>query len=153
MTKKFLAVFFACCAGIAQADIRYDSATQTLFVPSVEVDGVRYNFLQLKITAAEVVGFASHSQAPAALPRKCNPYTQTTQRNLAKIQNGMTLDQVNQIIGCQYKPPVQELEEACNGCGPYSHRSYIWGDIPYISVDFDKTTGLSVRQSGVMLNP
>ncbi|GAB1385154.1 hypothetical protein MASR1M59_03020 [Melaminivora sp.] len=143
---------FLIAAGIASAahaEATYDPATQILTVPSIEIAGVRFNFVELKITGNEVVRFSSSSQSTAGLPRICDPYTGVTQRNFNKIQNGMTLDDVNRLLGCQYKPPVQTLEEACNHtCGPYSFRAYTWvANGPFVVVNFDKQTGLSVSKS------
>lgn len=73
-----------------------------------------------------------------------------TQAKLDAIQMGMTLDQVNQIVGCLYNPPTQGLGDNCTGCADYPHEIFSWGSVMhnYITVNIDNTTHRVVRKSG-----
>lgn len=128
----------------------YDIQQNILTLPSVELEGVRFNFPKVRILSFEVVDAGIVSEVPAGFSVCAGDLL--TQAKLDAIQMGMTLDQVNQIVGCLYNPPTQSLHDNCTGCADYSYEKFSWGSVlhNYITVDIDNATHLVVRKSGLI---
>lgn len=133
----------------------YDVQQNLLTVPSLQIDGVRYNFPKVRILSVEVVDTGIISQAPAAL-HICVPGADAiTQSKLDLIKIGMTLDDVNQIMGCQYNPPFNSINDSCANCPDHSFEIFNWGFgmSNVISVNIDNTTRRVVNKSSGMFTP
>lgn len=142
----------------------YNMQKNILTIPSMVVEGVRYNFPRFRIVSVELVDPGVSSQAPSGLP-VCALTTSAdpsviTQEKLDRIQLGMTLDEVNQIIGCQYETPVSSIYDnmSCDGpgCPDESYENFIWygfrcGDycVNSISVSVDMISRRVVEKSGI----
>lgn len=130
----------------------YDVQKNILTIPSIELDGVRHNFAKVRIVSVEVVDVGVVSQAPADL-HVCVPGVDPiTQEKLNAIQIGMTLDEVNQIMGCQYNPPTQSVHDNCIGCADYPFELFYWGFAltNAISVRIDNITHRVIDKSGTI---
>ena len=99
-----MALPFVCMIAVTQlsyaADPKYSVSANTLTLPTINVGNINYNNLTIKLDKVTVVGNVSSSivSGPNALPTLCD----MTIRQYDKIQLGMTIDQVNQTLGCQY---------------------------------------------------
>lgn len=147
------------------ARVGYDIKKNVLTIPSIVLEGVRYNFPKVRIVSVEVVDPGISSQAPSGLPicngaRDSAVSIRATQEKLDQIQLGMTLDEVNQIIGCQYETPVSSIYDnmSCDGpgCPDESYENFIWygfrcGDycVNSISVSVDMISRRVVEKSGI----
>ena len=133
----------------------YDVQQNILTIASVELEGVRYNFPKVRIISVEVIDAGIVSQAPAEL-HVCVPGTDPiTEQKLNAIQIGMTLDEVNQIMGCQYNPPANSIHDNCRGCADYSFEPFTWGFgmSNVISVYIDNVTHRVVNKSSGIFTP
>lgn len=105
--RLILVAYIATISCIAKSNelVAYDEASRELTVPYVILGGVRYNNLVVKLDVVTVVSVDSTSKAsgPEAVPEKCTS-ANISQSRFDAIQIGMTLDDVNSIIGCQYTP-------------------------------------------------
>ena len=133
----------------------YDVEQNILTVPSIELEGVRYNFPKVRIVSVEVIDTGIVSQAPADLHVCFSGIDSITQEKLDAIQIGMTLDEVNQIIGCQYNPPALSIHDNCTGCADYSFEPFSWGFgmSNVISVHIDNITHRVVNKQGGLFTP
>jgi hypothetical protein len=90
---SFMYILFVCISINAQAvDSQYNNKSKELIIPSVKVDGSTvYYDVKVKLKEFEVLDKSlSSSLCPAQ-----------NVNNFARIGNGMTLEQVNSIIGCE----------------------------------------------------
>lgn len=148
----------------------YNLQKNILTIPSIVVEGVRYNFPKVRIVSVEVVDPGISSQAPSGLPI-CNGARDSavsipvTQEKLDRIQLGMTLDEVNQIVGCQYETPTNNsyddgeycsLEPNDSSCVPEPVERFDWrqsycGDtcVKLISVNVDVITRRVTEKAGI----
>lgn len=122
LVLKYLALTL--CTVFARAEeATYDQATHTLHVPTLVVGNTRYNDLVVKVDSVTLVSASSQSKAsgPGAAPAICT-MNLLTEAKLDQIKLGMSLEQVNQILGCQYS-----VRQA-NGSNPGAPSSYyyIW---------------------------
>lgn len=92
-----------CIAYVHAEEVTYDQTTHTLKIPSLVVGDTRYNDLIVQVGNVTFVSSSSASKAngPNAAPAICAIGTLTLAA-LDKIKIGMTLEQVNQMLGCQY---------------------------------------------------
>jgi len=121
--------------GAAQAD-SYDPATNQLTVDSVMVNGVNYKAV---VTIGNIV---SASPVTAVLPAQCGSANFTTAIYSA-IKPGMTVDQVNAVIGCQFTPSL-----TVRSTGTIQYQWFVsspTAGTKFILVFFDATTLLSTR--------
>lgn len=133
----------------------YDVQQNILTIPSIVLEGVRYNFPKVRILSVEVIDAGIVSQAPAEL-HVCVPGVDAiTREKLNMIQMGMTLDEVNQIMGCQYNPPANSINDSCTGCVDHSFEVFNWGFgmSNVISVYIDNTTHRVVNKSSGIFTP
>jgi len=121
VTKYLALTLFA--AFVHAEEATYDQATHTLRIPTLVVGNTRYNDLVVKVDNATLVSASSQSKAsgPGAVPAICT-MSLLTEAKLDKIKLGMSLEQVNQILGCQYS--IRQV----NGSNPGAPSSYyyIW---------------------------
>lgn len=133
----------------------YDEQENVLTIPSLALNGVRYNFPKVRILSVEVVDTGIVSQAPTEL-HVCDPSVdRITEGKFDLIKMGMTLDDVNQIMGCQYNPPVNSVHDNCYGCGNYSYETFSWnhGISNVISVHIDNTTHRVINKISWIFTP
>ena len=130
----------------------YNVQENILTLPSVELEGVRFNFPKVRILSIEVLDTGIISEVPAGFSVCSSSGDFLTQSKLDAIQIGMTLNQVNQVLGCLYNPPTQSLQDNCVGCAEYSYEKFSWGSVlhNYITVNIDNTTHLVVHKSGII---
>lgn len=133
----------------------YDVQQNILTIPSIELDGVRYNFPKVRIISVEVIDTGIVSQAPAELHICVRNVDAITKEKLNAIQVGMTLDEVNQIMGCQYNPPINSIVDNCTGCADSSFELFTWGPglSNMISVHIDNSTHRVVDKNGGFITP
>lgn len=99
--------------GVAIEPSTYDVKTNQLTIPSVRVGDTQYNYLVIRLDNVTAVSAESFSKAGGvgALPQVCTYGTDFTPEKLAKIKVGLTLEQVNQILGCQYIPALYRITD------------------------------------------
>lgn len=122
-------------SGAAQAD-SFDPATNQLTIDSVLVNGVNYKAV---VTIANVISVSPVATAPAA---QCAAANFTTAIYNA-IKPGMTVDQVNATIGCQFTPSL-----TVRSTGTIQNQWFVsspTAGTKFILVFFDSTTLLSTR--------
>ena len=105
----------------------YDVEQNIITIPSVQIDGVRYNFPRIRPLSFEVVDTGIVSQVPAGSHVCVSGRDAITQANFDLIKIGMTLDDVNKILGCQYNPPARSIHDSCTGCNNDPYESFTWG--------------------------
>lgn len=121
------------------ADPKYDATKNTLTLPTITIGDRNYNNLIITIDKVTVISANSSSfvSGANALPAVC------PEISLAKyndIKTGMTLDQVNAALGCQYSNKGGLGDDyASSG---YNYTTFAWlngGDpLRTINVYFDK---------------
>jgi hypothetical protein len=80
----------------------FEATTSLLKIDAVVINGVQYNNVVLKLKDVDLVSVGS-SAPYGAVSDTCSASNITT-ANFNAITVGMTLDQVNQTIGCKYDP-------------------------------------------------
>lgn len=142
----------------------YDVQQNILTIPSIELEGVRYNFPKVRIVSVEVIDAGITSQVPSGFPI-CTSARDAgipiTQAKLDQVKLGMSLDEVNQIVGCQYEPPVMSIYDhnLCRNlfeCSTEPNEIFTWygascGDycMNSISVSVDIITRRVIEKSGI----
>ena len=125
--KKYLAALFVVLGGFiqtAQAIDTYDYNSSILTLDSVVVNGTQYNNVTVLLVDPVVLSIGSQqpynpaTQQPSISATCSNNNLTTT--NFNAIQVGMTLNQVNTIIGCQNDPSGTYRSAAC--------LTYVWHD-------------------------
>lgn len=127
---------FTLLTGAAAHADSYDPATNQLTVDSVTVNGVNYKAV---VTIANVVSVSPVTAAPAA---QCGAANFTTAIYNA-IKPGMTVDQVNAVIGCQFTPSL-----TVRSTGQIQYQWFVsspTAGTKFILVFFDSTSLLSLR--------
>ena len=117
--KKYLAALFVVLGGFiqtAQAIDTYDYNSSILTLDSVVVNGTQYNNVTVLLVDPVVLSIGSQQ---TYIPATCSNNNLTT-TNFNAIQVGMTLNQVNTIIGCQNDPSGTYRSAAC--------LTYVWHD-------------------------
>jgi len=117
--KKYLAALFVVLGGFiqtAQAIDTYDNNSSVLTLDSVVVNGTQYNNVTVLVVDPVVLSIGSQQ---TYIPATCSNNNLTT-TNFNAIQVGMTLNQVNTIIGCQNDPSGTYRSAAC--------LTYVWHD-------------------------
>lgn len=136
------------------ADPKYDAGKNTLTLPTITVGDRNYNNLVIAIDKVTVVSAKSSSLVSGAnaQPAVC-PEIKLAQYN--SIQAGMTLDQVNATLGCQYSNKGGLGDDyAASG---YNYTTFAWsngGDpLRTINVYFDKDAALVTPSVARAENP
>lgn len=131
----------------------YDVEQNIITIPSVQIDGVRYNFPRIRPLSFEVIDTGIVSQVPAGSHVCVSGRDAITQANFDLIKIGMTLDDVNKILGCQCNPPEKSVHDNCIGCANYSYESFSWGSgmSNVINVDVDNVTHRIVQKRAYWL--
>ena len=117
--KKYLAALFVVLGWFiqtAQAIDTYDNNSSILTLDSVVVNGTQYNNVTVLVVDPVVLSIGSQQ---TYIPATCSNNNLTT-TNFNAIQVGMTLNQVNTIIGCQNDPSGTYRSAAC--------LTYVWHD-------------------------
>lgn len=102
MKKIFLSVLLFLSsyhAGISQANT-FDLLTNILTMDSVIVNGLEYPNVVVRIDQFSVLGVGSSAPDESKISETCTE-TNITKDKFDKIQIGMSINQVTQIIGCQ----------------------------------------------------
>jgi len=89
---SFMLLFLACISINAQAvEPEYKSDTKELTIPSVKVDGVMFYDVRVRLNDPQIIESSkiSSSGCPAE-----------NAENFLRIKDGMNLDEVKRIIGC-----------------------------------------------------
>jgi hypothetical protein len=137
-----LAVLIACRSAFA-ADT-FDTSTNILTVPQVQIGQTLYNNVQVKLNNITVVSVGSTSPVSSGnVAATCSASNFSTASYNA-ITVGMTVAQVNQVMGCAYDTSSTERTA--------EFIAYKWDDIParglqFIQVFFD-TSGSVVTAYG-----
>lgn len=97
---RYFAVLLMFISVNAWAIDTFDAATGLLTIDAVVVNGVQFNNVVVKLKDIDVVSVGS-SAPYGAVSDTCSGSNITT-TNFNAITLGMTLDQVNQTIGCKY---------------------------------------------------
>jgi hypothetical protein len=143
MCKYFITLLLFFSASALAIDT-FDETTNILTIDSVVLEGIQYNNVVVRLNAFDVISVGSSAPVDdGTVAETCTDANFTLARYDAIIE-GMTLDQVNQIIGCKSNVNVTLVTEV------YVHR--IWhnggqtvGNIKGIGVYFDSTTGNIVK--------
>jgi hypothetical protein len=114
--------------------VHFDTSTGILSLPGVIVNGVQYNGIDVKLKDVEVTRVGLTSQT---LNQPCPNSFRADQFDAISI--GMTLDQVNAIMGCQYTLPTSPLARLDAG---YSWMPIAWrAGLSFVTVVFDIKSG------------
>jgi hypothetical protein len=141
-TKLFITAALCIFTTFATAGVTYEEGTRYLSIPTVQIGDTQYNFLVVKIDAATIVSYGSSSKASGAgvAARQCTK-ANLTQARFDAIKVGMTLDQVNTTMGCQYAPlQLTWGDRNINAGNPPGYDIWQWqaiDTISYIQVYFD----------------
>ena len=99
--KKYLAgLLLAGFIQTAQAASTFDPNTNILTIDSIVTNGVQYNNVIVLMNSYNVLSIGS--SAPIA-PATCNANSLTTY-TFNRVGLGMSLDAINNIVGCKYDP-------------------------------------------------
>lgn len=134
---RLLLLTTAAGASLAHAD-SYDTTTNRLTIDSVQIGNTVYT--GVVVTIGSVIRVAGTKQATSTVATTCSASNFTTSAFNA-IQEGMSVAQVNQVMGCQYTPS-QTLRGS-------NYLTYTWGvsgTMTYIQVWFD-SSGTTVTRS------
>jgi hypothetical protein len=126
--------------GAAQADT-YNAANNQLTVDSVQVGNTIYTGVVVTVGNVLAIGGSKPATSPVAATCTAANFTLAAYN---AIQTGMTVDQVNQIIGCQYLPSLTVRYA--------NFVVYQWGAVglaAHIAVYFDATGTVVTAQSGI----
>lgn len=127
------------CAPLAAAD-SYDPSTNRLTIDSIQVGGTVYT--GVVVTVGSVISVGGSKQVASSVSATCTAANITT-ASFNAIQEGMSVEQVNQVMGCQYTPALTLK-------GP-TFVVYSWA-IPstttYITVWFDSSGSKVTRLGG-----
>lgn len=118
--------------GLAHATDTFDATTNQLTIPAVQIGDTIYTNVVIRLNNFDVLAVGGSTPANQ-VSDTCTPSNITLDRYNA-IQTGMTLDQVNQALGCKpFGPPTRMGNQAI----------YIWRSITpvltAISVSLDPT--------------
>ncbi len=112
----------------------FDTKSQVLTLSNVLVDGTQYSGIQIKLKDVQIVNPGLQSKAVDS-----NCPTEFTATQVASIKPGLSVDAVNQILGCQYQPQSTVMRAQVEGTG--------WAALPWQSglrqvlVSFDLASG------------
>lgn len=126
-----IAILFATAlfsAAACAADV-YDPSTGTLTIPQVQIGQTYYNNVVVKLNNITVESVGSTAPVSGPVSQTCTSANFTTATYNA-IAVGMTLDQVNQAVGCAYSPNLTQRAT--------SFTAFVWSDsTAHIIVYFD----------------
>lgn len=138
--SKYSAALLLFFSASALAIDTFDATTNILKIDAVVLNGIQYNGVVVKLNAYEVVSVAS-SIPYVPVANACSSANFTVPIYNA-ITAGMSLDQVNQVIGCKYNPLLT------TAAGDFVLHGWSYGDgTTIIQVYFDMTDTF-VRGSG-----
>lgn len=102
MRKLSLFVFLLFALSSWAADPTYDVAKRQLTIPNIVIGDTTYMGLVVRINSVDVVDAGGNfkSSGSGALPTQCP--ASIPKANYDKIAMGMSVDQVNKLIGCQF---------------------------------------------------
>lgn len=139
--SKWTSAALACLlssGALAYKGVTYDETSRQLTVPTVRIGDRWYNNLVVRIDSAELVAYSSTSRADT-LPEAGRCPHQLKQSQLAAIAPGMTLDQVDTIVGCQHAPLFYGEPITSGAPDPVDVTVQWWGSgLSYILVTFDR---------------
>ena len=102
MKKIFL--FFALIVGgfstVATAADTFDPATNTLTLDSVTVGGIKYPTVVVRLNQFTVLGVGNSAPVENGISETCEAEN-FTEDKFGAIQEGMSIEQITQIIGCK----------------------------------------------------
>lgn len=107
MKKYLFALLSVFSISAVNASDTFDPATNQLNLDAVTVNGIQYNNVILNLNDFKVLAVGSSSTVNATVSSTCSQSNFTVPIYNA-IATGMTLDQVNQTIGCSYKPSLTQ---------------------------------------------
>ncbi len=144
MNKYFITLLLFFSASALAVDT-YDETTNILNIDAVVVDGIQYNNVVLRLYGFDVISVGSSVPIDdGTVAETCSDANFTIARYDA-ITEGMTLDQVNQIIGCKSDPHGTIITGAFVIRGWDNGLLPITGGYKQITVTFDSTTGNIVK--------
>lgn len=100
--RTFFAALLLAFAANALAIDTFDAGTSILKMDSVVLGGIKYNGVVVRLKSYDVVSVAS--SGPYVVVSDTCSSSNITVPIYNAIAQGMTLDQVNQTIGCKYDP-------------------------------------------------
>jgi hypothetical protein len=133
MRKYFITLLLFCSTSALAVDT-YDETTNILNIDAVVVDGIQYNNVVVRLNAFDVISVGSSIPIDdGTVSETCSDANFTIPRYNA-ITVGMTLDQVNQTLGCKYDPIFTIASS------DFVHHTWANGDVSAgITVYFDAT--------------
>ncbi len=134
MKQLFLLAALSLSAVTAQADT-FDPATNTLTMDSVIVGDQKYFNVVVRIDQFTVLGVGS-SVPIGGVNEICGTENFTIDKFNA-IQSGMSIDQINQTIGCKFDPGSAVRT---GGLVNYHWMNATGGNVQFISVFFDESS-------------
>ncbi|PXW86083.1 hypothetical protein C8R34_11662 [Nitrosomonas sp. Nm84] len=107
--KKIL-LFFALVVGgfpaVTIAANTFDPATNTLTLDSVTAGGIKYPNVVVRLNQFTVLGVGNSAPVENGNSETCEAEN-LTEDKFGAIQEGMSIEQVTQIIGCEYAEQFQ----------------------------------------------
>lgn len=121
----------------------YDAATRYLTIPSVRVGDTVFSDLVIRLDGIAVISVGATAPATSSVTDTCAAANFTTARFNA-IALGMSLDQVNQVMGCKNNPSLTLRAS--------QYVAHGWNNIPalimvWFNPDGTKVTGVSGSDS------
>ncbi len=141
IAARFLLLMTAIATPLAYAD-SFDANTGRLTIDSIQVGNTVYTGVVITIGSVISVGgskAASSTATGSTVATTCAAGNFTTAAFNA-IQEGMSVSQVNQIMGCQYTPSL-----TLRGSNYLTNSWSVPGTMTYIQVWFD-TSGATVTR-------
>ena len=100
MHKYFITLLLFFSASALAIDT-FDESTNILTIDAVVVEGIQYNNVVVRLNAFDVISVGSSTPADDGTVAETCTDANFTLAKYNAITEGMTLDQVNQIIGCK----------------------------------------------------
>ena len=147
MKQLFMSIlaFVGCFSPAIEATNTFDPATNVLSMDSVLVIGDQeYSNVLIRIDQFTVLGVGSSEQVNNGVSEICG-LERFTASNFNAIQSGMSLEQVTQIMGCEFD---SQFTRWAGGTV-----TYVWTNFEvtqmFISVTFDESSLIATDRFGI----
>lgn len=120
------AIAFATAGGVCAQTATYEAASQQLTLPSVQVGGTTYSNVVIRLDSFAVLAVGGTSSG-GTVAATCTSSNFTVAKYNA-IQAGMTLQQVNEVIGCEPNPTSTVRGQ------DFVHYTWNTSSSPYMSI-------------------
>ncbi len=147
--RKYFATLLLLFSVNALATDTFDATTSILNIDAVILNGVKYNNVVIQLTGFNLISIGSY--APVTVSATCSTAFSIAQYNAITV--GMTMGQVEQVLGCQYTPSGTYTvgNNAVANTWEYSNFSVTPAVFEQITVYFDVTDSVATAYGGQIL--